>query len=301
MPLFSISAGSLSPIKLLSLNREKDMQTITEKNLEVIFGLKFVCSEFQVGNFRLDTIGFDEEANSFTIIEYKKDQNFSIIDQGFAYLSLMLNHKSDFVLGYNEKIGSSSVKPAFDWSQSKILFLSPSFTQYQVEAINFKDLPIELWEVHWYANDTIRYERIKSKGTAMILNSISKTNKVIEKVGNEIRVFTEDAILKEVSNEVREAFIMIKNIVYQVNPDVDERVKKTMACFYTGGKGLLWVKPTKKSITIWLRKGKYINRNGQVIPEGWGHLPELRLPAIEIDPVFTRKLIEQANSLQKTS
>ena len=36
MSLFSISGGSLSPIKLLSLNREKDMQIITEKNLEKI-------------------------------------------------------------------------------------------------------------------------------------------------------------------------------------------------------------------------------------------------------------------------
>src|SRR3990172_13140051 len=132
MPLFGISGGSLSPIKLLSLNREKDIQTMTEKNLDLIFGLKFVCSEFQVGNFRLDTIGFDEEAKSFVIIEYKKDQNFSIIDQGYAYLSLMLNNKADFVLAYNENAGSSSKKADFDWSQSKVIFVSPSFTPYQI-------------------------------------------------------------------------------------------------------------------------------------------------------------------------
>lgn len=296
MPLFRISGRSLNPIKLLSFGREKDIQSITERNLEVIFGLKFVCSEFLVGKFRLDTIGFDEEANSLAIIEYKRDQNFSIIDQGFAYLSLMLNHKSNFVLRYNESIGSPSIKTDFDWSQSKVMFLSPSFTPYQMEAINFKDLPIELWEVHLYSNDTIHYERIKSQGATAILSSISKTSKVIKKVSTEIRVFTEDAILNEVENEVREAYMTIKNIVYQVNSDVEERVKKSMVCFYTGGKGLVWVKPTKKSITIWLRKAKYINRNGQIIPEGWGDYPELHLSAGDIDPVFIRKLIEQANN-----
>lgn len=299
MPLFKISGGSLTPIKLSSFKREKDIQSITEKNLEVIFGLKFVCSEFLVGHFRLDTIGFDEEINSFSIIEYKKDQNLSITDQGFAYLSLMLNHKSDFVLRYNESIGSPSIKTDFDWSQSKVIFLSPLFTPYQVEALNFKDLPIELWEVHLYSNDTIRYERIKAQGAAASLNLISKKSKIIEKVSTEIRVFTEDTFLNDAEKEVREAYMLIKNIVYQVNPEVEEKVKKSMVCFYTGGKGLVWVQPTKKGIRIWLRKAKYIDKNGQVIPGGWGNYPELYLQTSEVDPVFIRKLIDQANNLKK--
>ena len=299
MPLFRISGGSLTPIKLSSFKREKDIQSLTENNLDVIFGIKFVCSEFLVGNFRLDTICFDEETNSFAIIEYKKDQNFSITDQGFAYLSLMLSHKSDFVLRYNESIGPSSIKTDFDWSQSKVMFLSPSFTPYQVEALNFKDLPIELLEVHLYSNDTIRYERIKAQGATASLNLISKKSKIIEKVSTEIRVFTEDTLLNDAEKEVREAYMLIKNIVYQVNPDVEEKAKKSMVCFYTGGKGLVWVQPTKKGIRMWLRKAKYIDKTGRVIPEGWGNYPELYLQTSEVDPVFIRKLIDQANNLRK--
>jgi len=163
MPIFGVSGKTLSPVKLISFPSEKAIQNITERNLDAIFGLKFVCSEFSVGNFRLDTIGFDEEAESFVIIEYKKDQNFSIIDQGYAYLSLMLNNKADFVLAYNENTKLSSRKEDFDWSQSKVIFVSPSFTPYQIEAVNFKDLPIELWEVHLYSNDTIAYNKIRSQ------------------------------------------------------------------------------------------------------------------------------------------
>ena len=299
MPLFKISCGSLNPIKLSCFKKEKDIQSITEKNLDVIFGLKFVRSEFQVGNFRLDTIGFDEETKSFAIIEYKKDRSFSITDQGFAYLALMLNNKADFVLRYNESIGSSSIKTDFDWSQSKIMFLSPSFTPYQVEALNFKDLPIELWKVHRYSNDTIRYEKIKAQRATASLNLISKKSKIIKKVSTEIRVFTEDTLLNEAEKEVREAYMLIKDIVYQVNPDVEEKVKKSMVCFYTRGRGLIWVKPTKKGIKIWLRKAKYIDKSGQVIPAGWGNYPELYLQTSEVDPVFIRKLINQANNLNK--
>lgn len=299
MPIFAISGKSLNPIKTVTFSSEKAIQTITEGNLQVIFGFKFVCSEFLVGNFRLDTIGFDEEGKSFVIIEYKKDQNFSIIDQGYAYLSLMLNNKADFVLLYNENTGLTAKKDDFDWSQSKVTFVSPSFTSYQIEAVNFKDLPIELWEVHLYSNDTIVYNKIKSQRATASLASISKASKAIKNVRTEIKVFNEDDILNGVEDEVREAYMMIKQIVYQVNPDVEERVKKSMVCFYTGGKGLIWVKPTKRSLTVWLRKGNYRDRNGKMIREGWGNYPELHLAASEMDPIFIRKLIEQANNLQK--
>lgn len=299
MPLFKISGDSIVPINPAGFKREKGLQNFTEKNLDIIFGLKFVCSEFQVENFRLDTIGFDEETKSFVIIEYKKDQSFSITDQGFAYLALMLNHKPDFILKYYESIGSTSMKEDFDWSQSKVMFLSPSFTPYQIAALNFKDLPIELWEVHLYSDDIIRYEKIKAQGAAASVNLISKKNKIIEKVSTEIRVFTEDGLLNKAEREVREAYMLIKNIVYQVNPDVEEKVTKSMVCFHTGGRGLVWVQPMKKSLKIWLRKAKYIDKSGQVIPAGWGGYPELSLQPSEVDSIFIRKLIEQANNLNK--
>jgi hypothetical protein len=45
-------------------------------------------------NLRIDTLAFDNESKAFVIIEYKKDRNFSVVDQGMAYLNLMLNKKS---------------------------------------------------------------------------------------------------------------------------------------------------------------------------------------------------------------
>ena len=35
-----------------------------------------------------------------------------------------------------------------DWSQSRIIFIAPEFTKYQQHAIGFKDVGIQLWEVH---------------------------------------------------------------------------------------------------------------------------------------------------------
>ena len=66
-----------------------------------MFGYEFVKSELQLGNLRIDTLAFDNENRSFVIIEYKIDQSFSVIDQGYAYLGLLLNNKADFILEYN--------------------------------------------------------------------------------------------------------------------------------------------------------------------------------------------------------
>ncbi len=90
-------------------------------------------SEFELHGLRVDTLAFDNESKAFVIIEDKKDRNFSVVDQGMAYLNLMLNNKADFILEYNERSHSShSLKrEEIDWSQSRIIFISPEFTKYQ--------------------------------------------------------------------------------------------------------------------------------------------------------------------------
>ncbi len=74
----------------------------------------------------------------------------------------MFNHKADFVLRYNMKFGEKKDINDFDWLQSRIIFISTNFTNYQINSINFKDLPIELWKIKRYNNNTISFEQILS-------------------------------------------------------------------------------------------------------------------------------------------
>jgi hypothetical protein len=99
---------------------------------------------------RIDSLALDTETNSFVIIEYKRGKSFSVIDQGYAYLSLMLNNKADFILEYFEKTGEQVKKNEISWSESRVIFVANSFTIHQRQAINFKDLPIELREAKKY-------------------------------------------------------------------------------------------------------------------------------------------------------
>ncbi|MBU2509738.1 hypothetical protein KJ966_00295 [bacterium] len=297
MPLFKIEKQKILPIKSLAFSKEKEIQELTENNIEAIFGLQFVSTEFAVDKFRIDTVAFDSETNSFILIEYKKSQNFSVIDQGYAYLSLMLNRKADFVLKYNEVFGKSENTQFFDWSQSRVIFVSPSFTDFQIQAIDYKDLPIELWEVKAYENSIIRYDPIKSQiASQATITTISKPSKTVNSVNKEIQVFTEEYLIENSSQEIVEAYHAIKKMIYEINNDVEEKVKKTMNCFYADGKGLIWVSPLKNKIILYLRKGDYTDKAGVPIPPGWGNYPEIRLASHEIDLYFVKKLIERANS-----
>ena len=79
MALYDINGTDLKYIKENSFKLEKEIQTLCEKNMLQLIGYKFVKTEFTIENFRLDSLGFDETAKAFVIVEYKRDKNFSVI------------------------------------------------------------------------------------------------------------------------------------------------------------------------------------------------------------------------------
>jgi RecB family endonuclease NucS len=131
MKLFDIRKNKVEEVEQLPFKLERDIQNLIEPNLDTFFGLKFIKSEFTVDKYRVDTLCFNEESNSFVIIEYKKGNSYSVIDQGYTYLQLLLNHKSDFLLILSQSFNKVMRVEEIDWSQSRILFISPSFNSYQ--------------------------------------------------------------------------------------------------------------------------------------------------------------------------
>ena len=244
----------LEYIKEKPFKLEKEIQKITEENLQLIFNLDFVKSEFQLNNFRIDTLAFDFESKSFVIIEYKRDKNYSVIDQGYAYLSLMLNNKADFILEYNESKATTLKRNNVDWSQSKVIFISPSFTIHQKEAINFKDLPIELWEIKRYENNIISYEQIQKLGARESIKTISKTDDTINKVTKEIKVYNEEEHLEKVSPEIKELYEKFKNAILNLG-DFEIKPKKLYIAF-VAGTNVVDIHIQKKALKLWLNLSK---------------------------------------------
>jgi predicted transport protein len=256
MPLFSIKSDRLERVKEVRFKSErKDIQQTTESSIKDVFGFEFVKSELQLGNLRIDTLAFDTENKSFVIIEYKIDQSFSVIDQGYAYLGLLLNNKAEFILEYNESKGQSLKRDDVDWTQSKVIFVSPQFTKYQKQAINFRDLPIELWEISKFANDTLWFNQLKSPETSESITTVSPKSELVQKVSKEIKVYTEEDHLSNLSNETVEMYQALKEKVLALGDNIEVRPRKKYIGF-VAATNFVDVHPQKFQLKLWINLSK---------------------------------------------
>jgi len=257
MEIYFNKKQELSSVRTKPFRLEKDIQNLVESNLQTLFKLDLVKSEFSINNYRLDSLCFDIESKSFVIIEYKKDKNYSVIDQGFSYLSTVLENKGDLIIEYQEKFGKRVRKDSIDWSQIRIVFISPSFSQYQKDSINFKDLPIELYEIQQYENDLVTLNKIQSKSSSTSINDLSDGG-VIGKVKREIKVYTEESITNYGSDFTKELYSQYKNKIMELGDDINVKFTQRYIGFKRGKKNFTDITVSKDFIKIWLnqKKGK---------------------------------------------
>lgn len=223
MQLYQQQKNTFFSLKEKPFKLEKDIQTVFETNLERITSYKFVKSEFIIKNSRIDSLAFDEESKAFVIIEYKRERNDGVVDQGLSYLNLMLEYKGDFIVEYNESCNKNLKRTDVDWSQSKVLFVAPSFNNYQKQSSNFKDLPIELWEIKRFENDIIVINPIKRSQSAPSFKQVqsSESESKISKVVKEIKVYSEDDLLNKKSDEIKELYETYKSAILNLSTDIE--------------------------------------------------------------------------------
>lgn len=253
MFLYNITIGDkLEGIKEIPFKKEIELHKLCESNLENIFGLKFVRREFAFNNFRLDTLAFDESNKAFVIIEYKNTSSFSVIDQGYAYLSLLLNNKAEFILEYNENCNTTLKRDDVDWSQSRVIFVSPSFNNYQKESINFKDLPFELWEVKKFSNNTVYFNNIKPSKTSESIKPITKSNEQADSVNKEVKVYTEEDHFSNSSEEIIDLYNKIREFILSLNDSITIKAKKLEIGFLHNNKIMVDIHLQKRALKLWL-------------------------------------------------
>lgn len=258
MALYTNQAGRLKEVKEKPFKLEKDIQKLFEANLPDIMGLEFVKSEFTIKNKRIDTLAYDEQSCAFIIIEYKRDKNVSVVDQGFTYLSLMLENKADFIVEYNETLKKNLKRDHVDCSQTRVVFVSTSFTENQVQATNFKDIAIELWEVKQFENDTVTIKPVKKSTSAESIKPLTQNKEVLSAVTEQIKVYTEDEHLSSTSEAMAELYEKFKQGIVQLADDIEVKPKKLVIGFNRDKNVFADICLLKNSIKIWvnLKKGE---------------------------------------------
>jgi predicted transport protein len=251
MALYINQTGKLKEVKEKPFKLEKDIQKVFEANLYAIMGLELVKSEFTIKNKRIDTLAYDAQACAFIIIEYKRDKNISVVDQGFTYLSLMLENKADFIVEYNESLKRNLKREDVDWSQTRVAFVSPSFTENQIQATNFKDIAIELWEVKQFENDTLAINPIKKSVAAESIKPITQQTQTLKNITAEIKVYTEQDHIEKASDLTAELYEKFKAAILNLTDGIEVKPQKFYIAFKKG-KNVTDIAILKKALKLFI-------------------------------------------------
>jgi len=255
MQIYELKKGGLNQVDRDPFKLERDIQALVEENLDTLFGLEFVSSEFPIGEFRLDSLAFDSENSAFVIVEYKKGSSYSVVDQGYSYLSTMLNNKAEFILEYNEKTGKQIKRGDIDWTASKVIFVSPSFNSYQKNSVNFKDVPFELWEIRRFSGGLIALEQhVSSSSESIEKLSGSDERSVISRVSSEVKVTSEADHVAKLNDSLKGVWDELKAKLEEFS-DTSFLVTKGYVSWKRGGTAVCFIHFRKREFRIDVLRG----------------------------------------------
>lgn len=145
LKLFRIDDGTAVELLGTALALEKPLQVLIERNMEVLFGVRFVASEHSTGKKhagRIDSLGLDENGSP-VIFEYKRSVNENVINQGLFYVDWLLDHRAEFELLVMKRFGHEAAEQ-IDWSSPRLVCVASDFTRYDEHAIAQINRSIEL-------------------------------------------------------------------------------------------------------------------------------------------------------------
>lgn len=212
LKLFTISKGKATEILGKSMEVEKSLQLLIEKNLESFLGVRFLASEYPTGKKhggRIDTLGIDENGCP-VIIEYKRSTNENVINQGLFYLDWLMDHKAEFQMLVMNNKGKGHVE-TIEWSSPRLLCIAGDYTKYDEYAVQQIDRNIEL----------IRY---KSYGPDLLLLELTNVTVASPGPGGKKHYSKFETLIKKAPKEQLDLYESLKAFLMALGDDVQMKV-----------------------------------------------------------------------------
>jgi len=216
MAIFKISNQKAQKLKIKKFRNEKQLQQIFEENLENIFGIRFLASEFTTTHGgRIDTLGLDEDGSP-VIIEYKESEKDNVINQGLFYLDWLVDHKGDFEILVQKKLGQN-VK--VNWDSPRLILIAQSYNEYDKYAVNRISENIELKKYILYDNDILFVENV-------VLPNRKATTKKTKKTNITYKEYTVEDHLNKKSDKIKALFKELQEKILQLDDKIKEKALK---------------------------------------------------------------------------
>lgn len=166
LKLFRITKDTVTEMVGAAVALEKSLQSLIERNMEAMFGTRFIASEHSTGvkhGGRIDSLGLDENGSP-VIFEFKRAVNENVINQGLFYLDWLVDHRAEFQLLTLDRYGSE-VSKSIDWRTPRLVCIASDFTKYDVHAVSQMGRSIELVRYSMFEGELIALELIAAART----------------------------------------------------------------------------------------------------------------------------------------
>ncbi|MEA3464848.1 MAG: DUF5655 domain-containing protein [Thermodesulfobacteriota bacterium] len=260
MPIFEISKNKLLPVEQRNFSLEKELQTLIEGNLDVVFNCRFIASEFSTGTQhagRIDSLALSEEDNP-VIIEYKKVESSELINQSLFYLHWIQDHKGDFEIAVQKTLGND-IK--IDWSDVRVICIAPNYKKYDLHAVQVMGANIELWKYRLFTNNSLYLEEVlhntKLPSTATV-SQLSNKNPIMVEAGKKAAkvrataIYTIDEHFEGKSKEIQELMHVIREFVTGLDSAIEEVPKKYYIA-YKASQNIVCMEAKSKTIKLFVK------------------------------------------------
>lgn len=221
LKLFRTQENALVELEGSSAPLERSLQTLFERNLEVLLGVRFLASEYATTHGgRMDTLGIDENGYP-VIIEYKRDRSENVINQGLFYLDWLIDHRGDFELLVLNCYGKEAAEQ-IEWSAPRLICIAADFTKYDIHAVKQMSRNIELIRYRRFGDDLLLLELLTSVSANTAPAPGSEPTKV-----NKYKTVLE--MMADASPQLRDLYSDVENFLLGLGDDV---AKKTLRFYY---------------------------------------------------------------------
>lgn len=163
LKLFRLANGTATELTSTSVALEKSLQKVVERNMETLFGVRLLASEYSTGvkhGGRIDSLGIDENSSP-VIFEYKRAVNENVINQGLFYLDWLLDHRAEFQLLVMKRLGADDAE-SIDWRNPRLVCVASGFTRYDEHAVQQINRSIELVRYRDFGGEFLALELMTS-------------------------------------------------------------------------------------------------------------------------------------------
>jgi len=230
MALFKINGSQVTKIIAKDLDLEKTLQVLFEQNLDTLLSIIFLAHEYTTSfGGRIDSLGIDKNGSP-CIIEYKKNQNDNVINQGLSYLRWLLDHKADFEM----LCQSQKVDVEIDWNSPRVICIAENYNKFDLNTADILPINIELLRYRIYNDNILFLEPENYQKVKISTSGIIKKTKTQKTNGDLLqKVYSINDHLSGISKETLDLFQGLRERILSLDQNIIEEAKAKYVAYKT--------------------------------------------------------------------